>query len=64
MVLNGFQTIKFYALRIDYDLFDYKHQNICWTFSKIKRSVFLLINGCISLLYLLLCVVWPHLMIT
>ncbi|XP_075681368.1 uncharacterized protein LOC113797649 [Dermatophagoides pteronyssinus] len=59
-IRNGFQTIKFYALRIDYDLVDYEHQNICWTFSKIKRSVFLLINGCISLLYLSLCVLWPH----
>ncbi|KAH9425032.1 FH2 domain-containing protein 1 [Dermatophagoides pteronyssinus] len=57
--LNGFQTIKFHALRIDYDLFDYEHQNISWTFSKIKRSIFPVINVWMSLLFLIICVVSP-----
>uniref|UniRef100_A0A6P6YGT7 Uncharacterized protein LOC113798170 n=1 Tax=Dermatophagoides pteronyssinus TaxID=6956 RepID=A0A6P6YGT7_DERPT len=55
-----FQSIKLYALRIDYHLFDYEQKIIYWSFSTIKRAIFVTLNAWITILFLLCWVLWPH----
>ena len=54
------QSIRFYTLRIDYNLLDYEQKNISYTFSNVKRAIFLVLNGWITILYLFCFILWPR----
>ncbi|KAH9493872.1 hypothetical protein DERF_014600 [Dermatophagoides farinae] len=57
---HGFEIIKFYNLRINYDLFDYQQRKISWTYSTIKPAIWITLNGWISIVYLSCLIIWPH----
>nr|XP_027196933.1 uncharacterized protein LOC113791364 [Dermatophagoides pteronyssinus] len=55
---QGFQSLKFFNLRINYNLNDYEQRNISWSFSTIKQSILITMNGWITILYLLCWIIW------
>ena len=55
-----FQSIKFYAIRIDYQFLDYEQQNISWTFSTIKRAILFTLNSWLTIVYLFCLILWPR----
>ncbi|KAH9522983.1 hypothetical protein DERF_006536 [Dermatophagoides farinae] len=59
-IRRGFEIIKFYNLRINYDLFDYQQRKISWTYSTIKPAIWITLNGWISIVFLVCLIIWPH----
>ena len=59
-IRRGFEIIKFYNLRINYDLSDYEQRKISWTYSKIKRAILITLNEWISIVFLVCLIIWPH----
>ncbi|KAH9425029.1 hypothetical protein DERP_009254 [Dermatophagoides pteronyssinus] len=55
---QGFQSLKFFNLRINYNLDDYEQRNISWSFSTIKQAILITMNGWITILYLLCWIIW------